>query len=48
MFARLEGEAILTALATRVHRFELVGEPAPSLNNTSRGYASVPLRVLRQ
>ena len=45
MFARLEGEAILTALAKRVHRFELVGEPKPSLNNTSRGYASIPLKV---
>jgi cytochrome P450 len=48
MFARLEGEAILTALAKRVHHFELVGEPKPSLNNTSRGYASIPLKVARE
>ena len=48
MFARLEGEAILTAFAERVHRFELVGEPEPSLNNTSRGYASIPLKVARE
>jgi 4-methoxybenzoate monooxygenase (O-demethylating) len=45
MFARLEGEALLTAFAKRAHSFELVGEPTPSLNNTSRGYASVPLKV---
>jgi cytochrome P450 len=48
MFARLEGEAILTAFAKRVHQFELVGEPKPSLNNTSRGYASIPLKVARK
>jgi 4-methoxybenzoate monooxygenase (O-demethylating) len=45
MFARLEGEVILTALANRVSSVELVGEPVPSLNNTSRGYASVLLKV---
>jgi hypothetical protein len=48
MFARLEGEAIQTAFAKRVDRFELVGEPKPSLNNTSRGYASIPLKVARK
>jgi cytochrome P450 len=47
MFARLEGEAILTALAKRAHSFALAGEPTPSLNNTSRGYASIPLTVER-
>jgi 4-methoxybenzoate monooxygenase (O-demethylating) len=45
MFARIEGDAVLTALAKRVHSFRLVGEPIPSLNNTSRGYASIPLSV---
>lgn len=45
MFARIEGEAVLTALTKRVHSFRLVGEPIPSLNNTSRGYASIPLSV---
>jgi len=45
MFARLEGEAILTAFAERAQAFELAGDPAPSLNNTSRGYASIPLKV---
>ena len=48
MFARLEGEAILTAFAERVYRFELVGEPKPSLNNTSRGYASISMKVARE
>jgi 4-methoxybenzoate monooxygenase (O-demethylating) len=48
MFARLEGEAILTALAKRAHSFGLAGEPTPSLNNTSRGYASIPLMVERR
>ena len=45
MFARLEGEAILTAFAKRVHAFQLASEPTPSLNNTSRGYMSIPLKI---
>jgi hypothetical protein len=36
----------LTALAKRVQSFELIGEVQPSLNNTSRGYASIPLAVV--
>ena len=48
MLARLEGEAILTALAKRAHSFALAGEPTPALNNTSRGYASIPLTVERR
>ena len=43
--ARLETEAILTALASRVVSFELTGEPKRRLNNTLRGFDSLPLRV---
>jgi 4-methoxybenzoate monooxygenase (O-demethylating) len=43
--ARLETEAILTALASRVVSFELTGEPQRRLNNTLRGFDSLPLRV---
>ena len=43
--ARLETEAILTALASRVVSFELTGEPRRRLNNTLRGFDTLPLRV---
>ncbi|MGA8514202.1 MAG: cytochrome P450, partial [Burkholderiaceae bacterium] len=43
--ARLEGELILTALAKRVERIELAGEPVRRLNNTLRAMASMPLRL---
>jgi cytochrome P450 len=43
--ARLETEAILTALASRVVSFELIGEPQRRLNNTLRGFDTLPLRV---
>ena len=45
MVARLEGEVVLAALARRVARLELAGEPVRRLNNTLRGLASLPLRV---
>jgi cytochrome P450 len=44
--ARLETEAILTALTGRVASFELTGEPARRLNNTLRGFDTIPLRVV--
>ena len=47
MFARVQGEAILTAVASVFMDFELVGEPNPSLNNTPRGCASIPLKIAR-
>lgn len=47
MFARLEGEAILTALASVFIYLNFVGEPNPSLNNPPRGCASIPLKVAR-
>jgi cytochrome P450 len=44
--ARLEGEVLLAALARRVGRLELAGEPRRRLNNTLSGFASLPLRLL--
>ncbi|MEV0639859.1 cytochrome P450 [Streptomyces sp. NPDC050619] len=43
--ARLEAEALLTALARRVERIELTGTPHRHPNNTLRSWASLPLRV---
>jgi len=45
--ARLEAELILTPLAERVERLEPAGDPAPKLNNTLKGWASVPVKVHR-
>ena len=36
---------MLTALAERVERLEPAGDPVPKLNNTLKGWASVPVRV---
>ena len=44
--ARLEGEAILTALARNVRAIELTGEPRRMLNNTLRGLETLPMRLL--
>jgi 4-methoxybenzoate monooxygenase (O-demethylating) len=41
--ARIEGEAVLGALARRVGRIELTGEPQRHLNNTVRGLDSLPV-----
>ncbi len=43
--ARLESEAIFGALAKRVVSFELTGKPERRLNNTLRGFDTLPLRV---
>jgi cytochrome P450 len=45
--ARLEAEAVLTALAARVVRIEPAGEPRRHHNNTLRAFASLPLRFTR-
>jgi len=45
--ARLEAELVLTALAERVERLEPAGDPVPKLNNTLKGWASVPVKVHR-
>lgn len=44
-FARLEGESILTALATRVTSIELIGAPERRLNNTLRCWVLLPMRL---
>ncbi|MGY1856928.1 cytochrome P450 [Modestobacter sp. SYSU DS0290] len=43
--ARLEAEAVLTALARRVRSIELVGTPRRHHNNTLRALDSLPLRL---
>ncbi|WP_199434475.1 cytochrome P450 [Qaidamihabitans albus] len=43
--ARLEAEALLTALAHRVTRFELTGPPRRHHNNTLRAWESLPMRA---
>jgi cytochrome P450 len=43
--ARLEAEAVFRALAQRVTGIELAGEPVRALNNITRGFAHVPVRV---
>jgi len=44
--ARMEGELVLTALAKRVKRIELNGQPKRRLNNTLRALESLPLRLI--
>ena len=44
--ARLETEAILTALASRVASLELADVPKRRLNNTLRGFDILPLRLV--
>ncbi len=43
--ARLEGEIVLGALAGRIERIELRGEPVRRMNNTLRGLANLPLQA---
>ncbi|WP_200887834.1 cytochrome P450 [Rhodococcus opacus] len=43
--ARLESEALLTALASRVESLEVAGPVRRHLNNTLRSWESVPVRV---
>lgn len=44
--ARLEATEVLSALARRVERFELVGPPVRKLNNTIRAFSSLPIRIV--
>lgn len=46
-FARLEAEALLTALARRVATIEPAGPAVPRANNTLRAWSSIPVRVTR-
>jgi cytochrome P450 len=43
--ARLESEAIFGALAKRVISFEITSKPERRLNNTLRGFDTLPLRI---
>ena len=44
--ARLEMQAMLTALMQQVSRIELAGEPTWALNNIIRCYQRLPLRLI--
>jgi len=44
--ARLEATEVLTALAARIECFELAGKPVRKLNNVSRSFASLPVRIV--
>ncbi|MBM0127423.1 cytochrome P450 [Pimelobacter simplex] len=44
--ARLEAECVLHALARRVSRIEPAGEPSLHLNNTLRGWKTLPVRLV--
>ena len=44
MIARLEVEVLLAALARKVSRIELAGEPVRQLHNTLRGFERLPVR----
>jgi len=46
MVARLEVETLLTALARKVDRIEIVGEPIRQLHNTLRGFERLPMRFI--
>jgi cytochrome P450 len=46
LIARLEGEALLAALARRVARIEATGAPRWQPNNTLRSLAALPLRLI--
>jgi len=44
--ARMELTAVFTALAGRIERFELAGEPERGLNNVARGFSRLPIRAI--
>jgi cytochrome P450 len=45
--ARIEAHALFAALADRISRFELAGEPRWTVNNTLHGLATLPVRLHR-
>jgi len=45
VIARMEGEAVLRALADRVRSWRLAGDPRPRLNNSLRGLDTLPVAV---
>jgi 4-methoxybenzoate monooxygenase (O-demethylating) len=46
MLARLEAEMLMTALAARVKRIDIVGELQRKLSNTLRQFASLPVELI--
>jgi cytochrome P450 len=44
--ARLEVESVMTALARRVRSIRPAGTPTPQLNNTLKGWSSVPIELI--
>jgi len=44
--ARMEYEALLSAMARRIKTLELAGDPEPMMNNVTTGFARVPLRMV--
>jgi len=44
--ARMEFKAIILALAKRVRRIELIGEPVRNINNQASGWKAMPLRLI--
>ncbi|MGY4474381.1 cytochrome P450 [Bradyrhizobium sp. USDA 3364] len=45
LVARLEGEVMMAALARRVAKIEMTGEPKRLFNNTLRGLESLPVEI---
>ncbi|MBR0899484.1 cytochrome P450 [Bradyrhizobium tropiciagri] len=45
LVARLEGEVMMAALARRVAKIEITGEPKRLFNNTLRGLNSLPIEI---
>ncbi|WP_076864397.1 cytochrome P450 [Bradyrhizobium mercantei] len=45
LVARLEGEVMMAALARRVAKIEITGEPKRLFNNTLRGLESLPVEI---
>src|SRR5262249_10667510 len=46
MLARPEAEMLMTALAARVKRIDIVGEPQRKLSNSLRQFASLPVELI--
>lgn len=44
--ARLEAEIVLSTLAKKVRSIELTAAPVPKLNNTLKGWASLPIELV--
>ena len=46
MLARLEAEMLMTELAARVERIDIVGEPQRKLSNSLRQFAGLPVELI--